>query len=74
MYSPRVHKRTSSGTQPESAGEYNGSEDTLYFKLAFPSSSLQNSIEIPILGQFEFFFSVVENINIFESTGCIFVM
>ena len=40
MYSPREHKRTNNGTQPGNAGEHNGSGETLYFKLVFPSSTL----------------------------------
>ena len=40
MYSPREHKRTNSGTQPENTGEHNGSGEILYFKLALPSSVL----------------------------------
>ena len=40
MYSPRKHKRTSSGMQPENVEEHNGSEETLYFKLALPPSTL----------------------------------
>ena len=40
VYSLREHKRTSSGMQPKNAGEYNGSGETLYFKLALPSSTL----------------------------------
>ena len=40
MYSPREHKRTNSGMQPGNAGEHNKSGETLYFKLALPSSTL----------------------------------
>ena len=36
----REHKRTSSGTQLGNAGEHNGSEETLYFKLALPPNTL----------------------------------
>ena len=40
VYSLSKHKRTSSGTQLENVGEFNGSGETLYFKLALPSSIL----------------------------------
>ena len=40
VYSPREHKRTSSGTQPGNARKHNGSRETLYFKLALPSNTL----------------------------------
>ena len=40
MCFPGEHKRTSSGMQLGNAGEHNGSEETLYFKLALPPSTL----------------------------------
>ena len=40
MHSPREHKKTSSGMQPGSAEEHNGSGEILYFMLVLPSSTL----------------------------------
>ena len=40
MCFPREHKRSSSGMQLGNAGEHNGSEETLYFKLALLPNTL----------------------------------
>ena len=40
VYSRIEHMRSSSRMQPRNAREHNGSEETFYFKLALPSSTL----------------------------------
>ena len=40
MCFPREHKRTSNGRQLGNIGEHNGSEETLYFKLALPPNTV----------------------------------